>query len=635
MCRRRMSVVFLVGFFNFLMSSMLPMETALAAPQHAFYVSPTSSDKNVGTESKPFGTIERAREAVRQVNRQMTGDVVIVLRGGTYAIDRTIVFDHRDSGTGGHNVIYKNHPGETPVISGGKSITAWQPDSEGRWKASTSIDDFRQLYVNNVRAVRARGGPLPDAELFGKDGYKTTSVKMADWGNPGEIEFCYYVMWGEFKAWTHTRCKVESIKRDASHAIVTMQQPYFTIARNKRGVRPKLPSYVENSLELLDEPGEWYLDRAAHTVYYMPRPDQQMSDVRVIAPALEKLVELRGTLDQPVHNIRFEGITFADASWLLPNKTGLIDTQANFRLDPNKLVKYVDGTLNMVHNEHLKSPSNIVCRGSKSITFDRCTFTRLGSGGIDLEFGSQDNVISGCEFYDISGTAIQVGDVLKVDHHPDDPRAVVKNNTIVNNYIHHTCVEYQGGVGIFVGYTDSTTIAHNEICHLPYSGISVGWGWGHEDAGGGGEPPGYQPFVYDTPTPAKNNRIEKNHIHHVMDVLTDGGGVYMLGNMSGSVIRQNHIHDNKGAFGGVYLDKGSGFIEVTDNLVYNVNKAMVFNNRYQNRIATCNVHDNFFDIKPSSEPLRPGRAGKLEAVQKVVVESGLEPVYRDLLKKHQ
>ena len=100
-----------------------------------------------------------------------------------------------------------------------------------------------------------------------------------------------------------------------------------------------------------------------------------------------------------------------------------------------------------------------------------------------------------------------------------------------------------GGVGVFAGYTEGTRIAHNEICRLPYSGISVGWGWGEEDAGGGGY---NQPHRYDTPTPARNNRIEMNHLHHLMHPMMDGGGIYTLGNQPGTIIRGNHIHDNRG-----------------------------------------------------------------------------------------
>jgi hypothetical protein len=516
-------------------------------------------------------------------------------------VDGTIIFEAKDSGTNGHNVVYKSYPGETPVVSGGRPITGWTQDGEKRWKATTDIPSFRQLYVNGVRAVRARGNPPEGLQLHGENGYKAKNAAMADWANPSDIEFCYYV------TWTHSRCKVQSIARDGAEAVITMLQPQFSQARTKEGVQVKLPNYIENALELLDEPGEWYLDRKTHTVYYIPRPNEDMKTAEAIAPAVEKLIELKGTLDQPVHNIHFVGLTFAHAGWLRPSEIGHPDVQANFLNDLGKELKR-GGVATTIHNEQLKSPSNIVCRAAKSVRFEACTFTKLGSGGIDLEFGSQDNVISGCEFSDLSGTAIQVGDVLKDDHHPDDPRKVVKNNAIVNNYIHDLPVEYKGGVGVFVGYTDGTVIAHNEICNLPYSGVSIGWGWGEEDAGGGAAHY-FQPFRYDTPTAARNNRCELNHIHHVMQELNDGGGIYTLSNQPGTVIRGNHIHDAKGGPGGIYLDEGSGFIEVTGNLVYNVPRAMNYNNAAQNRKATCNEHDNFFDAKPGGEVRTKGKVG--------------------------
>lgn len=598
---RPIHFVILFAGFAWLLGCPL-VETACGDVMKTFHVSPNGDDANPGTKEKPFATISQARNAVRQINGTMSGDIAVVLRGGTYSISEPIVFDHRDSGTGGHEVIYCAAEDERVTASGGRAITGWQKDANGRWKSKTDLDNFRQLYVNGERAVRARGSALPGSELHGTDGYKTTAVEMADWRNPADIEFCYYVVW------CHTRCKVESIHRDGDRAIVTMLQPHFTHAREKEGVHVELPSYIENAFELLDEPGEWYLDRSANTVYYIPKPGQDMTQVKVVVPALEKLVELRGTLNQPVENIHFVGITFADAGWLRPSRIGLVDVQANFVIDWKRPMKRAGG-YTVVHNEHVKSPANVVCHASKGIRFEQCTFTRLGGAGLDVEFGSQDNVVSRCHFHDISGSAIQIGGLTRDDHHPDNPRMIVKNNAVANNHIHDCCVEYMGGVGVFVGYTDGTAIAHNEIHDLPYSGMSIGWGWGEEDAGGGAANY-YMPFRYDTPTPSGNNRIEYNHIHHVMNQLQDGGGIYTLGNMAGTIIRGNHIHDNPGVPGGIYLDEGSGFIEVTGNVVYNVRTPMNYNNRVQNRIATCNEHDNFFGVRPGG-PLRThGKVGK-------------------------
>ena len=590
--------------------------------QRTSHVAPNGSDANSGTEAEPFKTIEKARDAVRAVNKNMTGDILILLRGGTYAIDRTIVFDHEDSGTNGHNVIYRSYPGEAAVISGGKRIAGWQPDSNGRWKASVDLDNFRQLYVNGRRAVRARGKVPAGLESARLHGYRNLNHEMAGWSNINDVEFCYY------DSWCHTRCKLDKIQIQDGYAVAYMAQPNFTLAKIKEGRQVDLPDYVENAFELLSEPGEWYLNRATRTVYYIPRPEEDMQAAEVVAPVLEKLIELRGTLDHPAHNIQFEGVTFSHATWLRPSEVGHVDVQANFTVGPDTRLFVREDSAGMaaLHMELKKSPSNVVCHAAKSIRLERCTFTKLGGGGIDLEYGAQDNVISGCEFHDISGTAIQIGDVQRDDHHPEDDRLIVKNNTVTNCYIHDVAVEYMGGVGIFAGYTQGTVISHNEMCNLPYSAVSVGWGWGETDAGGGAY---YQPSHYDTPTSAGNNRIEYNHIYHVMQVLNDGGGVYTLGRQPGTVIRGNHIHDNPEGPGGVYLDEGSAGIEVTGNVVHNTkfyeyrgSLAMCFNNKAEGRDKTCNVHDNCFDVKPDDS----------DFPKSVAESAGLESACRDLLQ---
>ncbi len=614
---------------------LLLLTAVLAGPLAAlhaaeFHVASNGDDANPGTEAKPFATLQRARDAVRHINRAMQEDIVVVLRGGTYRLDHTLFFEPQDSGTGGHDVIYRAPAGETPILSGGQPITGWQQDEQGRWKAPAPADDFRQLYVNGVRATRARGDAPPGLTLAGEDGYTTPAAHMAEWKHPGDLEFCYVC------AWAHTRCKVQDIRREGDNAVITMRQPQFTCAKTKEGVNIAShvdQAYIENALELLDEPGEWYLDRTNRTVYYLPKPGEDLTEVPVVAPALERLVELRGTLDRPVRNLRFDGISFEHGNWLRPSQVGFVDVQANFVLDEAHLMQR-EGSLTAVHNQHLKSPANVVCHAAQSVRFERCVFARLGGAGIDLEFGAQDNVISGCRFYDIAGTAIQIGDVLKDDHHPDDPRMIVKNNSVVNCFVHDCGRDYWGSVGIFAGYTDGTVIAHNEITRLPYSGISVGYGWGEEDAGGG-SPAYYQPFQYETPTPARDNRIESNHIHDVMQKLLDGAGVYTLGNMPGSVIRGNHIHDctgnvkaDRGPVAGIYLDEGSGFIEVTGNVVYRVNVPMNYNNLVQNRKASCNEHGNWFYTQLEDLAELPAEA------KEAITGAGLPPELRGLLTGH-
>ena len=585
--------------------------SCMAGPT-SFFISPNGSDTNPGTQSRPFRTLTKAREVVRPLAAVMRDDITVVLRGGTYGLKETLVFDARDSGRNGHRVIYRNYSGEVPILSGGRKISGWSKSTNGLWRATTEIPNFRQLYIEGSRRNRACGGPLPEAKLEGTNGYRSRVGTMADWKHPEDIELCFY------KVWCHTRCKVLGIHRQGSEAIITMLQPCFEFARNKEGVQVELPAYVENALELLDQPGQWYLDRRQGAVYYLPRPGEDLPKIEVIAPAVETLLELRGTLQRPVKNIRFEGLTFAYAGWLEPSRIGHVDVQANFTLGQENLLKR-EGKLTTVHNEHVKSPGNIVCHTARSVEFEGCRFTHLGGAGIDFEAGSQENVISGCEFTDISGSAIQVGGVRREDHHPPTTDAIIRNNTVSNNSIHDVAVEYEGGVGIFVGYTEGTRLVHNDLSRLPYSAISMGWGWGEEDAGGGATNY-YQPFRYSTPTPSKNNVIAYNHIHHVMQKLQDGGAIYTLGNMPGTVIAWNYIHDNRGTPGGIYLDEGSGGIETMSNLVCQVATPMNYNNRSQNRIATCQEHDNAFDVSP--EKLAS------PAMQRLIQKAGVEPAWR-------
>ena len=156
MTRCRLAPGLLVGLMG-LVAALAIGQTAGGDVMKTLYVSPAGDDANPGTQERPLATIGGARDAVRGVNRNMTGDIVVILAGGMYSIAEPIVFDHRDSGTGGHKIVYRAADGQEPVLSGGRAITGWRPDADGRWKASTTLSNFRQLYVDGKRAVRARG----------------------------------------------------------------------------------------------------------------------------------------------------------------------------------------------------------------------------------------------------------------------------------------------------------------------------------------------------------------------------------------------------------------------------------------------------------------------------------------------
>lgn len=562
-----------------------------AEVEFVVHVSPDGEDAATGANTEAFRTVSVAVDAARRIPRDGDAPIVIEFADGVYPLTEPLILRAEDSG-----LVFRAAEGARPVMSGGVVVTGWEPDADGRWKAQTDITACRQLYVNGVRAQRARS-PFPKgAERFGafaaideEAGFRVADGAMADWARPGDLELGFY------NSWSHMIGRVASVRRNGDGvAELVMQQPNFYLLFRKEGVKAEYPAYVENALELLDEPGEWYHDGETRAIYYLPREGEDMASAACMVPVLETLVAVRGTADAPVRDVRFEGITFADVTWLGPNRIGHADVQANFTIEPTNLFER-DGSLVNLHNEYVKSPANVVVEYVDSIVFEDCTFTRLGGAGLDLARGSQDCVVSKCTFADISGSGIQIGDVQKNDHHPVDPAMVVRGNRVSDCLIERVGAEFEDSVGIFAGYVQDTIIEHNEIRDLPYSGVSIGWGWGEEDSGGGNYP---IPFVYEQPTPARDNRIAGNHIYRVMQRRNDGGGVYTLGNQPGTVIEGNLIHDNPGWPGGIYLDEGSGFIEVRGNVVYGVETPMNYNNRAQNRIETCNEHGNHFGIAP-------------------------------------
>ena len=601
-----------------------------------FYVASNGNIANPGTKKKPFLTIEQARIAVRKkLKAGQEKDIVVLVRGGVYTLSDTLKFDQNDSGINGSKVIYRNYPGEKPVFSGGRKITHWsQVAGTNKWYAKLkAVKNSRELYVDSLLAKRAMGketktskwkaadDPHMDkynhietvksyqGELKVYEGYKTTPhySHLANWKNKSDIEFVYE------HGWTFVICPVDTITpSDDDGVIIKMQNPCFRDSQIKGGLHVGDPSYIQNAFELLDEPGEWYFDRSLKELYYIPLPGQNMHQAKVVIPALETLLELKGTLEAPIHNITFEGLKFQCGTFLAPSKTGFSEVQATFTKDPD-----VDDNW---HSHYIKTTSGILLDTADSIHFERCGFSRMGGAGINIQNGSKNNTIRGCRLTEIGGSGIQIGGFNVDNAHPGDRREIVKDNTVINCYLNNIGTIYKGAVGIIAGYTEGTTIIHNDISEVGYTGISVGWGWGIWDKGGRKNfPASYKTF--NTPTVATKNRVEYNYLYRTMQKLHDGGAIYALSMMEGSVIKGNLIHDTNGWPGGIYLDEASGGFEITENIIYDVEKCFNYHEvGVDGRRETCHVHDNFFKIKPAHN----------NYPTHIAQNAGLEPEYKDI-----
>ncbi|MEV7680541.1 discoidin domain-containing protein [Streptomyces sp. NPDC088341] len=602
---------------------------AQASPSRAsgldVYVSPSGRDSGSGTAARPFKTLEHARDYVRDARKKVRGDVHVRLMSGTYQLSRTFSLTAQDSGKDGHRVVYEAAPGARPVISGGKRITGWTPaDASGKvFKASVGDLDTRQLYVNGELQTRARGATNPPGFSKTSTGYTFTDSSISGYQRPQDLEVIS--KWG----WKMMRCPVASV----SGTTMTMRQPCWRNANLQSGQEIQNPTWLENARELLDSPGEWYLDKGRGEVYYMPQDGQDLSAATVTVPLVQDLVDLNGTRGKPVTDVSFEGITFSYSTWLAPSSPdGHIEGQAGFRMVGENNPDFDSTRLNWQ-----KTPGAVNVTHGHRIGFSGNTFTHLGAVGLNLNTGTQDTDVTGNVFRQIAATGIQIGGVEAGDAHPDDRRDITKDVTVGNNVVTRAADVYNGSLGILAGYTDHTVITHNKVYDLPYSGISVGWGWGLTDKGGNSAYPNNAGVpVWDTPTTSRNTLVTDNEIGDIMKSQADGGGVYTLSSNPGGEVSGNYIHGvPEHAYGAVYHDEGSRYWRNTGNAFCDVSFQWLLMNHAEDNTATGNYTSNpNFSVQYLSKNndvngnITVGSCDQLPA--SVIANAGLEPRYRHL-----
>ena len=551
------------------------------------WISPKGSDFNDGTRQSPKATLtsalRQAREWRRTEDNRIQGGITIYMEGGTYAFHEPVFIRPEDSGTKESPTIIRSVGDEKVILSGGISIKGWKKQGKV-WVADVPAFngrplDFRQLWVNGKKAVRAR-----DVEDFEKMN-RICSVdekneilyvpavsirRLID--NKGNLKAKYAEM-VLHQMWCVANLRIRSVEVQGDSAAIRFHQPESRIQFEHPWPRPMVTTdghnsafYLTNARELQDVPGEWYHDIDARKVYYYPREGEKMQEAEVIVPAVETLVRVEGTLDRPVCHIRFEKITFSYTTWMRPSEKGHVPLQAGmyltdgYRIDPKMQRNYLNHPLD--NQGWLGRPAAAVCVvAARQIDFERCRFEHLGSTGLDYEEAVQGGVVRGCLFRDIAGNGLLVGSFSPAAHEthlpydPADRREVCTQQQINNCYFTEIGNEDWGCLAIAAGYVGDVNIEHNEISEVPYSGISLGWGW------------------TQTVNCMRNNRVHANLIHHYAKHMYDVAGIYTLGSQPKSYVTENcvhsiykpgYVHDPNHWFY-LYTDEGSSFITVRDN----------------------------------------------------------------------
>ena len=551
------------------------------------WISPKGSDFNDGTRQSPKATLtsalRQAREWRRTEDNRIQGGITIYMEGGTYAFYEPVFIRPEDSGTKESPTIIRSVGDEKVILSGGISINGWKKQGKV-WVADVPVFngrplDFRQLWVNGKKAVRAR-----DVEDFEKMN-RICSVdekneilyvpvvsirRLID--NKGNLKAKYAEM-VLHQMWCVANLRIRSVEVQGDSAAIRFHQPESRIQFEHLWPRPMVTTdghnsafYLTNARELQDVPGEWYHDMDARKVYYYPREGEKMQEAEVIVPAVETLVRVEGTLDRPVCHIRFEKITFSYTTWMRPSEKGHVPLQAGmyltdgYRIDPKMQRNYLNHPLD--NQGWLGRPAAAVrVVAARQIDFERCRFEHLGSTGLDYEEAVQGGVVRGCLFRDIAGNGLLVGSFSPAAHEthlpydPADRREVCTQQQINNCYFTEIGNEDWGCLAIAAGYVGDVNIEHNEISEVPYSGISLGWGW------------------TQTVNCMRNNRVHANLIHHYAKHMYDVAGIYTLGSQPKSYVTENcvhsiykpgYVHDPNHWFY-LYTDEGSSFITVCDN----------------------------------------------------------------------
>lgn len=551
------------------------------------WISPKGSDFNDGTRQSPKATLtsalRQAREWRRTEDNRIQGGITIYMEGGTYAFYEPFFIRPEDSGTKESPTIIRSVGDEKVILSGGISINGWKKQGKV-WVADVPVFngrplDFRQLWVNGKKAVRAR-----DVEDFEKMN-RICSVdekneilyvpavsirRLID--NKGNLKAKYAEM-VLHQMWCVANLRIRSVEVQGDSAAIRFHQPESRIQFEHPWPRPMVTTdghnsafYLTNARELQDVPGEWYHDIDARKIYYYPQEGEKMQEAEVIVPAVETLVRVEGTVDRPVRHIRFEKITFSYTTWMRPSEKGHVPLQAGmyltdgYRIDPKMQRNYLNHPLD--NQGWLGRPAAAVCVvAARQIDFERCRFEHLGSTGLDYEEAVQGGVVRGCLFRDIAGNGLLVGSFSPAAHEthlpydPADRREVCTQQQINNCYFTEIGNEDWGCLAIAAGYVGDVNIEHNEISEVPYSGISLGWGW------------------TQTVNCMRNNRVHANLIHHYAKHMYDVAGIYTLGSQPKSYVTENcvhsiykpgYVHDPNHWFY-LYTDEGSSFITVRDN----------------------------------------------------------------------
>ncbi|WP_145926680.1 ricin-type beta-trefoil lectin domain protein [Amycolatopsis orientalis] len=623
-------------------------------------VAPNGDDRAAGSADRPVATLAKAQELARAAVGET--DVVVELADGVHRLAEPLKFTSADSGRNGHKVTWQASPGATPRVSGGQPVTGWTQHDAGAniWVAPVPQGaDSRQLYVDGTLAPRASIAISRNDVQITARGMTITNPALnylATLPQQNRIEL------ESLNSFTDRFSPVQSI----SGTTVTMQQPawnnnnwgYDTLAKPFAGGGLTL----HNSYSFLKNAGQWYLDPQAGRLYYKAAAGQSPVGRDIVLPRLTSLVQMSGTLANPIRDVTVRDMVFEHTTWLQPGTSaGYANQQSGtfiataHQMPGDFLTSCQSGCrlFEGARNNWGQMPAAVQVSAATGITFTNNTFRHLGQVGLGIGndananqsgvgLGASNITVTQNSFTNLSGGGIVVGGVRPDAHHPSQPAMVTKDITIKNNLVTDVAKDYKDMAGILSTYVTRAVIEHNEVSNLAYDGIDVGWGWGANDPGGSQDYRNrglydFQP-VYTTPTTLRETIVRYNVVHGTKKSLHDGGSLYNLSANPGGSIDHNLVYDNRSTVG-LYLDEGSRYVSVAQNVVIdsgvwaftnagstnNTSDSVFAENWYNTgatRVVTGPPHNNVLRGNVQVTGVWPAGA------RQVMAQAGIEPALR-------
>lgn len=526
--------------------SSTPSESGLQTPGNGrsnFYVATNGNDRNPGTEQKPFATLARARDAIQILKQSKTGPLTVFVRAGTYYQKEPLIFEPQHSGAQESPIVYKAYPGERVTLSAGRRLNCrWKPLHGGIVMCSVPEVKygklwFTQLFVNGKRQIRARYPNYDrDNPLIEGGGYVSVAGKEESWPtNEFHFDPATFTrkMWSKpqeavvhifpLSHWGSLQWEVRDIDRERQSIKLgwggfQINELVFgkagtVLGRDERhGIAARF--FIENVFEELDAPNEWYLDRDAGILYYMPETGLELDAAVIEVPVLKHVVEFRGTQLNPVRHITLSGFRIAH-------------TASTF-LEEYEAPSLGDWTIHR--------GGAVFFEGAEDCGVEKCFLDAVGGNAVFVSNYSRRVAVTGNRITEAGDSAIcLVGTERKIQ---GTNRPVPAENIISNNLIHDCGVFGKQIAGVFVSVSERNTISHNLIYNLPRAAICIndGWGGGH--------------------------LIEFNLIHDTVRETSDHGPFNSWGRGRHWCVQQSH-NDNYGRT----VSHESGYMDEEKNFV--------------------------------------------------------------------